>query len=57
MRQNTATDAFIQTRNSMAGAIGVMISDRGGRQLDSTPAPIDQIAVGRGAVADIADVI
>jgi len=36
MRQNTATDAFIQTRNSMAGAIGVMIFDRGGRQLDGT---------------------
>jgi isopentenyl diphosphate isomerase/L-lactate dehydrogenase-like FMN-dependent dehydrogenase len=47
----------MQTRNSMAGATGLMISDHGRRQLDSTPAPIDQIAAGRGAVGERPEVI
>jgi L-lactate dehydrogenase (cytochrome) len=40
-----------------SGATGVMISNHGGRQLDGTPAPIDQIEAVREAVGDAPDVI
>jgi L-lactate dehydrogenase (cytochrome) len=39
------------------GATGVIISNHGGRQLDGTPAPVDQIAAIREAVGDGPDVI
>lgn len=45
-------------RQSIAsGASGVMISNHGGRQLDGTPAPVDQIEAVREAVGDGPDVI
>ena len=40
-----------------SGATGVMISNHGGRQLDGTPAPIDQIAAVRETLGDGPDVI
>ena len=40
-----------------SGASGVMISNHGGRQLDGTPAPIDQIAAVRETLGDGPDVI
>lgn len=40
-----------------SGATGVMVSNHGGRQLDGTPAPIDQIAAVRDALGDGPDVI
>jgi len=40
-----------------SGATGVMISNHGGRQLDSAPAPIDQVAAVRDAIGDGPDVI
>ena len=40
-----------------SGATGVMISNHGGRQLDSAPAPIDQVAAVRDAIGDGIDVI
>ena len=40
-----------------SGASGVMISNHGGRQLDGTPAPIDQIAAVREKLGDGPDVI
>ncbi len=44
-------------RSIASGATGVMISNHGGRQLDSAPAPVDQIGAVRNAVGDTADVI
>ena len=44
-------------RSIASGATGVMISNHGGRQLDSAPAPIDQIMAVRDAVGDAPDVI
>jgi len=45
-------------RKSIAsGATGVIVSNHGGRQLDGTPAPIDQIAAVRAAVGAGIDVI
>jgi L-lactate dehydrogenase (cytochrome) len=40
-----------------SGASGVMISNHGGRQLDGTPAPVDQIAAVRETLGDGPDVI
>ncbi|MCL6697808.1 alpha-hydroxy-acid oxidizing protein [Sphingomonas sp. NSE70-1] len=40
-----------------SGATGVMISNHGGRQLDSAPAPIDQVAAIRDVLGDGPDVI
>ena len=40
-----------------AGASAIMISNHGGRQLDSTPAPIDCIAPMRDAVGDAIELI
>lgn len=40
-----------------SGATGVMISNHGGRQLDSAPAPIDQVGRVRDAIGDEPDVI
>ena len=39
------------------GATGVMISNHGGRQLDGTPAPVEQIAAVRETLGDGPDVI
>jgi L-lactate dehydrogenase (cytochrome) len=44
-------------RSIASGATGVMISNHGGRQLDGTPAPVDQIEAVREAVGDGPDVI
>ncbi|RYE61956.1 MAG: alpha-hydroxy-acid oxidizing protein [Oxalobacteraceae bacterium] len=44
-------------RSIASGASGVMISNHGGRQLDGTPAPVDQIEAVREAVGDDPDVI
>ena len=44
-------------RSIASGATGVMISNHGGRQLDGTPAPVDQIEAVRAAVGDAPDVI
>lgn len=40
-----------------SGATGVMISNHGGRQLDSAPAPVDQVAAVRDAIGASPDVI
>lgn len=40
-----------------SGATGVMISNHGGRQLDSAPAPVDQVSAVRDAIGDGPDVI
>ena len=40
-----------------SGASGVMISNHGGRQLDGTPAPIDQIAAVREMLGEGPDII
>lgn len=40
-----------------SGATGVMISNHGGRQLDGSPAPVDQIEAVRNALGDGPDVI
>ena len=44
-------------RSIDSGATGVMISNHGGRQLDGTPAPVEQIEAVREAVGDGPDVI
>ncbi len=44
-------------RSVASGASGVMISNHGGRQLDCTPAPVDQLEAVRAAVGDAVDVI
>ena len=44
-------------RSVASGATGVMISNHGGRQLDGSPAPVDQIEAVREAVGDAPDVI
>lgn len=44
-------------RSIASGATGVMISNHGGRQLDGTPAPIDQVAAVREAIGAGPDVI
>jgi L-lactate dehydrogenase (cytochrome) len=40
-----------------SGATGVMISNHGGRQLDGTPAPVDQVGAVRDALGDGPDII
>ncbi len=45
------------TRAVRSGASGVIISNHGGRQLDGSPAPIDQVAAVRKALGDGPDVI
>lgn len=40
-----------------SGATGVMISNHGGRQLDSAPAPVEQVAAVRDAIGASPDVI
>ena len=50
----TAEDA---RRAVEIGASGIMISNHGGRQLDSTPAPIDCLAPMRDAVGDALELI
>ncbi len=50
----TAEDA---KRAADIGAQGIMISNHGGRQLDSTPAPIDCLAEMRDAIGDSLELI
>lgn len=45
------------TRAVASGATGVMLSNHGGRQLDSAPAPVDQIAAVRDALGDGPEII
>lgn len=45
------------TRAMEAGAAGVLVSNHGGRQLDCTPAPLDQVEEVRRAVGDDAVVL
>lgn len=44
-------------RSIASGATGVIVSNHGGRQLDGTPAPIEQIKAVRDAIGDAPDVI